>query len=64
MSWLGILNRVMLQWFFIRLTKHMRMGESGEWEIDHWSLQGWITPLTGWRNEYKYLGGHPRFFRL
>jgi hypothetical protein len=60
MSWLGIFNFVLLQWFFIRLARV-------EYQRGYPSLQGFhpvsyrfkiiglIVPLTGWWNNFIYI---------
>lgn len=52
MSWLGWLNYLVLQWFFVRLAK-MVDEDSGEVVGYRW-LTG-IVPLTGWGGPYMYI---------
>ena len=75
-SWLKLVNKVLFEWFFIRLTKHQEkriedfklsgfdlMSDGnigsrgvGETKTYQWySLQYWIIPLTGWKNDFVYL---------
>ena len=48
-SWLGYLNFLILQWFFIRLVKHVENGK-----VVKYSILKKVMPLTGWWNDYKY----------
>ena len=43
-TWVGWLNIMILQWFFIRLG----YGEK-------WRLLRWIVPCTGWWSDYVYV---------
>ena len=43
-TWVGMLNIVILQWFFIRLSYG-----------DNWRILYWILPITGWFSNYVYL---------
>ncbi len=62
MTFTKFVNVFILQWFFIRLTKHMKKDEQGYYTIiGRWSLQYWIIPLTGWWNHFKYLNKNPNF---
>jgi hypothetical protein len=49
-SWLGILNMLVIQWFFIRLQLTCDGGV-----IVGWKLIGFIVPLTGWWSPYIWL---------
>jgi hypothetical protein len=53
-SWLGVLNFVVLQWFFVRLEASIETPViPGKSEM----TLGWIThivPLTGWWGYYRY----------
>lgn len=51
-SWLGYLNFLILQWFFIRLAKVV--DTKTQKTIRYTWLIG-IVPLTGWWNKYKYV---------
>ena len=59
MTWLGWLNFIVLQWFFVRLAyvRHVgKLTQSG-FEKDRYSF-GWIKgvwPLTGWWSDNRYL---------
>ncbi len=44
-TWVGWLNIIFLQWFFIRLSYG-----------DSWRILKWVLPFTGWWNDYKYIG--------
>lgn len=50
---LGLLNRVLLQWFFVRLAKvvDVRTGRRVRWTM----LLG-VCPLTGWSTPYRFIG--------
>lgn len=50
MSWLGIANFVLFQWFFIRLARvqNVHTGKTIKYVI----LKG-IIPLTGWWSSFK-----------
>ena len=68
MSLLGLLNFILLQWFFIRLG---RIVEINEIDIDYVTVNGvggnvrqktvgykilkWIVPLTGWWSDYIFV---------
>jgi len=80
MTKLGFTNYV-LQWFFIRLTKHQetiivspyvtdisfqtgfhRFGDI--LDVEWYSIQYWILPLTGWWSDFIYLNKKPRFLKI
>ena len=59
MTWLEIINRVLLQWLFIRLTRN-EIHEIKDFKLKavnkgykrYWySIQGFIIPTTGWNQE-------------
>lgn len=59
LSWLGYLNFILFQWFFIRLAC---TGEIEKINDFKYLLKGhklkiikWIIPLTGWWNEFIYI---------
>jgi hypothetical protein len=55
-TWLFYLNYYLLQFFFVRLTLHTAF------DLRWWSIQYWIKPLTGWKDDFKYVGkSYPRF---
>lgn len=58
LSWLGILNFIIIQWFFTRLAKVVIIidEEKGEYEFKEYKLLKGIIPLTGWWSDYKYIG--------
>jgi len=65
MTWLGILNFVVLQWFGVRLARVvpivLNFGEHNDGRIgtavdrSHWRLLRWIWPLTGWWSDYRWI---------
>lgn len=70
MTWLKAINVFILQWFFIRLTRHTQnvtriatsdfsITRSYQW----YSIQYWILPVTGWGNEFIYLNKKPKFIK-
>ncbi len=52
LSCLGLLNFIILQWFFIRLAI---MTEMGTHRFVRFKIKKWIVPLTGWWNNYIYI---------
>ena len=50
-TWLGWLNLLILQWFFLRLAE----GRDGDGNHYNWKLFFGIVPATGWNKPYKYL---------
>jgi len=46
-SWLGWLNRLLLQWFFVRLAINPTTGK--------YSILRWVVPTTGWSTDYKFI---------
>lgn len=50
-TWLGILNFLILQWFFVRLAKEVRFGK-----VERYHLLTGIVPFTGWWSNYIYVG--------
>lgn len=49
-TWLYLLNRCFLQWFFVRLARII--DESGK-QVG-WKLLTGIVPETGWSDDYRY----------
>jgi hypothetical protein len=54
-TWLAYLNFIILQWFFIRISR------TGEIKDDRFIQTGWglvkfVLPLTGWWSNYIYIG--------
>ena len=47
MTWLGKLNYLVLQWFWVRLAKAYDDGEDVGWKL----LIG-VVPMTGWGGGY------------
>lgn len=43
-TWVGWLNILVLQWFFVRLSYG-----------DRWRILKWILPMTGWLSPYVYV---------
>lgn len=56
-TWLGWLNKIILQWLFIRLTEKLVTETS---EHNRWLIMRWVIPTTGWGNDYKFVGGKPK----
>jgi len=52
MSWLGLLNFIILQWFHIRLAKEV---DCDTGIVLRYRILKWIIPLSGWWNDYTYL---------
>ncbi len=50
-SWVGLLNQILLQWFFIRL----QCTANGNNEIIRYQIMGFVLPLTGWWSDYVWL---------
>lgn len=52
MTSLEFVNKFLFQWFFVRLTivKNSKTNDKL-----YYALMGWITPLTGWSGNYKYI---------
>jgi len=46
-SLLELLNKLVLQWFFVRLGKQVEKGE-----ITNWIILVGVVPLTGWFSDY------------
>jgi hypothetical protein len=59
-SWVGYLNFFLLQWFFVRLARvhevHQNTKNIYMLKDQGWKFLRWIVPLTGWWNDYKYIG--------
>ena len=55
MTWLGILNRVVLQWFFVRLARVIATIDDGVKEQTGWMWLIGIVPLSGWGTDYKFV---------
>lgn len=53
MTWLGYLNFLVLQWGFVRLA---RIVDSQTRRTIGWRWIGPVWPLTGWWNDYRFLG--------
>lgn len=70
MTWLSVLNFVVLQWFGVRLARVVERKLFGPWllyatnaerarwvrgETVRWKLLRWIVPLTGWWSDFRYI---------
>ena len=57
-SQLGFLNRVFLQWFFIRMYRYDHKEKQRRTIKTHrdYGILYWVIPLTGWGNPLKPLG--------
>jgi hypothetical protein len=65
MTLLKFINVFFLQWFFIRLTRHVVPDNKGNYSIVvAWSIQYWIIPITGWWSRYVILNNKPSFFYI
>jgi hypothetical protein len=54
-TWVGWLNILILQWFFVRLQR-----TTEPLRPDKFNLLKWIYPTTGWNTDYKFLGKNGR----
>lgn len=59
-TWLGWLNRIILQWFFVRLARVMDRDEAGNLKQTGWCWLRGVVPLTGWSTSYKFIGKRKR----
>ena len=50
-SWLGWLNYLILQWFFLRFTEILYKDDSHM----KWSFLWGVVPLSGWSNSYVFV---------
>ena len=57
MTWLKLLNVIVLQWFFVRLAKIV---DTKTKIIVGWDFLRWIVPLTGWWSDYRFVGRKDR----
>lgn len=51
-SWVGWLNILLLQWFFVRL----QVSVDDDGTVLAYHIIGWILPLTGWFVHNDYIG--------
>lgn len=51
-NWIGWLNIIVLQWFFIRLYYVEATQNSAESYIERYGFMFPIIPLTGWWSDY------------
>ncbi len=55
--WYGFLNFVVLQWFFVRLARVMiKVEGERKWKPKGWIWLRGIVPLTGWWDDFRYVG--------
>jgi hypothetical protein len=67
-TWLGLLNFLLLQWLGVRLQvafqREALSGPMGRWWSRYaparpaavsWSLLRWVWPLTGWWSDYRWI---------
>jgi hypothetical protein len=52
---LGMINYLLVQWLFIRITKWEEDGEKG------YGVLFFVLPRTGWNNGFKYIGRERHF---
>lgn len=72
LSWLMLLNFVVLQWFGMRLARvtYMQYTDAPDGRgliadvVTRWSILKWILPLTGWWNRYKWVWNRSRWVGL
>ncbi len=65
MTLLKFINLFILQWFFIRLTKHLDKDINGNYtKIIAYSIHYWIIPLTGWDSDFKYINNNDKFLYI
>lgn len=61
-TWLGILNMGLLQWFGVRLVRHVETvpaanvaeGGVGLGPTVAFSILRWVWPLTGWWTDFRW----------
>lgn len=60
-SWVGILNILLIQWFFIRLE--VCLDDGWNRNIIGFNILGFVVPVSGWRTtgDYIFLGRERRF---
>ena len=51
MTLLGFVNRVVFQWFFIRLARQL---DKNDKQIG-WTWLTGVVPMTGWNTDYRYI---------
>ena len=59
-TWVGWLNILLFQWFFFRLAFVI----DGDANRIGWLTIKWVWPLTGWKSNYKFIGGEKGETRL
>lgn len=55
-SWLGWLNYIIFQWLCIRLTEVVDTDKDGKEINSKFEFDYWIKPMSGWKDDFKYLG--------
>lgn len=64
-TWYGILNIFILQWFFMRIAVTTHMEEDAEGttipntSFDELAMLCWVVPLTGWFSPFWYSSKYP-----
>ena len=55
--WYGLLNFIVLQWFFVRLGRvQIKIKGQRKWKSAGLVWIGGIVPLTGWCDDIRYVG--------
>lgn len=55
--WLGLLNKALLQWFFIRLAVILEVPVTKNSRVKKLKILRWIVPMTGWGSKpYRKIG--------
>jgi hypothetical protein len=59
MTWLAVLNFVVLQWFGVRLGAVRQRALCGDhprcYRHVRWILLRWVWPLTGWWSDFRWI---------
>ena len=58
MGWLMFLNMFFIQWFFVRVARSGTRDKNFIFIQKSWIMIGFILPMTGWWNDYIYIGGY------
>lgn len=56
MSKLEFINKVFMQWLFIRLARVRYSDREGKINKKGWAIISFIWPLSGWTNDFKIIG--------
>lgn len=61
MTWLGILNFALFQWFGVRLARVIERRREADRQLVlvRWAVLRWIWPLTGWWSAYRWITRRP-----